>query len=184
MNIELNENFKGKCLVSMPAVGDDIFHQCVIYITEHSTISGAIGVIINKSLEEEQKKLTDFEFQHYPKQWRNIPTNLGGPVKLGSGFLLHLSSDNSKLTLTGSQQKIRQLAREEQVTPLMLTAGFCLWETLQLEREVRFNNWLVLDDSARHLLSVTDPKQRYAEALRLAGITNLATFDFSGAGNA
>mgnify|MGYP003555005870 CR=1 FL=1 len=47
MNIELNENFKGKCLVSMPSIGDDIFHQSVIYITEHSTISGAIGVNFN-----------------------------------------------------------------------------------------------------------------------------------------
>ncbi len=184
MNIELNENFKGKCLVSMPNIGGDIFHQSVIYITEHSTISGAIGVIINKTLGDEQKKLANFEFQHYPKEWRNVPMNLGGPVKLDSGFLLHVSDDSSKLVLTGSQKKIRQLAQEDGTTPLMLTAGFCLWETLQLENEVRFNNWLVLDDSARHLLSITDPKNRYAEALRLAGVTNLATFDFRGAGNA
>lgn len=184
MNIELNDNFRGRCLVAMPSTKDDIFHQSVIYITEHNTIGGAIGVIINKNLTDTHKELTPLGLHDYPSQWQNVPLYLGGPVELTSGFVLHEVAESNNLMLTGNRKKIQQLADDEQVKPLILTAGYCIWETLQLEREVRFNNWLVLDDVANYLLNKVEPSKRYDVALKLAGIDNLATFDFRGAGNA
>ena len=67
MNIELNNNLKGKCLIATPSIRDDVFGQSVIYITEHSTVSGAVGVIINKHLPDDKRKLSNLDFNQYKK---------------------------------------------------------------------------------------------------------------------
>ncbi len=184
MNIELNDNFRGRCLVAMPSMRDDIFKQSVIYLTEHSTIGGAVGVMINKSLSGSHQDLTPLGLKDYPEQWHDVPLYLGGPVELTSGFVLHEVADSDNLVLTGSQKKIQQLVADKQTKPVILTAGYCIWETLQLEREVRFNNWLVLDNVAEYLLQKIEPAKRYEVALKLAGVDSLATFDFGSSGNA
>jgi putative transcriptional regulator len=184
MKLELNDNFKGKCLVAAPSMRDDMFTQSVVYITEHSSINGAVGVIINKNITDQSASSADFGVIAKDVEWGNIPLFIGGPVELTSGFILHQLPDDSGLFLTGSLNKIVQLAHDKRVKPLMLTAGYCMWETLQLEREVRLSNWLVVNATTEHLLMDTAPQDRYAEALRLAGVNNLANFDFSGGGNA
>ena len=185
ISMENMNNFKGKCLIAMPTMEDDVFAQSVIYITEHNAISGAVGVIINKNLPDKKKHLSsNFDFSGYTNQWGSIPFCFGGPVELSCGFVLHQSINSHGLALTGDRHKIHQLALDDQVKPWLLTAGYCMWESFQLEREVRFNSWLVIDDCAKQLLHEFTPQNRYNEALKLAGIANLATFDFNGAGNA
>ena len=185
MRLEDMDNFKGKCLIAMPTLEDDVFAASVIYITEHNAASGAVGVIINKNLADKKKKLsTNFDFSKYDNQWGNIPFYFGGPVELNSGFILHQTLNQSGLSLTGERERIHQLATEDTLKPWLLTAGYCVWESFQLEREVRFNSWLVIDGSAEHLLTDVLPEARYNAALKIAGIANLARFDFNGAGNA
>ncbi len=186
MEIELLDNFKGKCLIAMPTLQDDIFSQSVIYITEHNSASGAIGVIINKNLPEKKRQLTaNFDFAKYNNQWSNIPFYFGGPVELSSGFILHQAvDDSSALALTGDRNKIHQLATVGEVKPWLLTAGYCLWDGFQLEHEIRNNNWLVLENSVFQLLGHYSPQERYNEALKMVGISTLAMLDFNGAGNA
>lgn len=182
ITLELSEIFKGKCLVSMPNTKSDAFNQSVIYITEHSTVTGAVGVIINKNIPEPQNRLANFDFRQGNK-WNNVPLYFGGPIEASTGFVLHHTLGGG-LSLTGNKQKIQQLVDDELVTPLMLTAGYCIWDSFQLEKEVRFNNWLVLDGACEYLLNSVDPTERYREALLLAGIDNLALLDFTGSGNA
>ena len=45
-------NFTGKILLSLPNMQDSRFHKSVIYVCAHSK-EGAMGFIINKSLEME-----------------------------------------------------------------------------------------------------------------------------------
>ncbi|RTL10937.1 MAG: hypothetical protein EKK54_09365 [Neisseriaceae bacterium] len=185
MNIELNNNLKGKCLIATPSIRDDVFGQSVIYITEHSTVSGAVGVIINKNLPDEKRKLSNLDFNQYKNQWGKIPLYFGGPVELETGFVLHESTDDEfGWVLTGSRQKIQQMAQEDTIKPVMLTAGYCMWDSFQLEREVRLNNWLVIDSPASRILATVTPQKRYQLALSLAGIDNVAYYDFNGGGNA
>ncbi len=183
MQIELSDNYKWKCLVAMPSMQDQVFGGSVIYITEHSNISGAVGVIINRNIPE-TKHLDEFGFTKFKNQWGHIPLHFGGPVEHNTGFVLHQTPDLRGLTLTGSRQKIEEMAQEDKVQPYMLAAGYCSWGSFQLEREVRANSWLVLDGIAEHLLADIEPQARYQEALRLSGISNLAFFDFNGSGNA
>lgn len=184
MQLELSDNFKGKCLIAMPSIKNDMFRDSVIYITEHSTVGGAVGVIVNKNLSDgKSNPLTDFSFDNYGKKWRNIPLYLGGPVELSSGFVLYSDVKNNDLLLTGNRQQIHQIVTEVNIEPIMLTAGYCMWETLQLEREVKFNNWLVVDNIVAHLVNKIEPAERYHEALKIAGVNNIAHFDCGG-GNA
>jgi len=185
MEIELTNNFKGKCLIAMPGMKDDMFARTVVYITEHSSISGAIGVIINRSLPENKQSVsTNFDFSKYDGAWSSIPFYFGGPVELGSGFVLHDALDSNDLVLTGDRRKIHQMASAGVIKPWILTAGYCLWESLQLEHEVKMNSWLVVDNSPQHFLQRVSSQDRYGEALKLAGVSSIARFDFSGAGNA
>ncbi len=184
MQIVLSNNFKGKCLIAMPNIQDEVFAASVVYITEHNSINGAVGVIINKNLSLKKNHCANLDFAQYNRHWRNIPLYFGGPVELGSGFVLHPNPLDGKWSLTGNKAKIQELAEVDKERPLMLTTGYCMWETLQLEREVRFNNWLVIDNAAEFLLADTSPEERYQVALRLAGIQSIANFDFNGVGNA
>ena len=72
------------------------------------------------------------------------------------------------------------------IEPMLVASGYCMWDTLQLEREVKYNHWLMLeaDDMIIHLMQKFKPELRYAAALNLLGVTSLANFDFASAGNA
>lgn len=191
MQLELNESFKGKILVAMPNIHSDIFRDSLVYITEHNTVSGAIGVIINKDLHGFENEVTgssratkiSTEFHDKHQQW-NLPFYMGGPVDYGSGFILHTAKGNSKPKLTASAKVV--LGTEDEIEPMLLTSGYCLWDTLQLEREVKHNQWLILDSAEIlfELMKEFTPESRYEEALRILGVTTLANFDFSRAGNA
>lgn len=188
MQLELNENFKGKCLVAMPGSGDAIFNQSVIYISEHSTIVGAVGIIINKSVADIKNTLI-LEPDHFAKvqekgNLHSLPLHLGGPVELDSGFILYSDVKDGEFTLTSNKRSINQLIENKEINPLMVSAGYCMWETLQLEREVKFNNWLVIENITERLINTVNPHERYEEALRVAGVHDLAKFDFGGGGNA
>ena len=92
-------------------------------------------------------------------QWGKIPLYFGGPVELETGFVLHESTDDEfGWVLTGSRHKIQQMAQEDVVKPVMLTAGYCMWDSFQLEREVRLNNWLVIDSPASRILATVTRK--------------------------
>jgi putative transcriptional regulator len=175
--------FRNKFLVAMPSLQDNVFTQSVVYVAEHNTIGGAIGVIINKNLPTAaQQLISGLNFAEYNEQWARIPFYFGGPVELKNGFILHVSTEHqSEFTLTGDRQKIHLLA-ENNVQPLLFTAGYCFWDSLQLEYEVRMNHWLVIDSELSHTLLHVAPQERYSAAMKLAGISNLAFFDFASSG--
>ncbi len=189
VQLELNDNLKGKCLIAMPGMRDEMFNHSVIYITEHSSISGAVGVIINKNLSASNRQLNNLEIGNMAvplkEEWHNIPLYLGGPVEVLNGFVLQAQQGSSEWILSSGLPKAPPSGDENQEgRPLMLTIGYCMWESFQLEREVRFNNWLVVDNAVDYLLTAVPPTQRYKEALKLAGITNIALLDFNGIGYA
>lgn len=182
MQLELNGNLKGKCLVAMPNMQDDMFRESVIYITEHSTIAGAVGVMINKNLTEKHADF-DVNIETVNQELQHLPRYLGGPVEVSSGFVLY-GDESNNLMLRDSRKTLKYADEINSLEPILLTAGYCMWETLQLEREVKFNNWLVVDNVTIHLMEKIAPEFRYQEALRIAGVHSLASLDFNGGGNA
>ncbi len=194
MQFDINENFKGKLLIAMPSMQDEIFKESVIYITEHSTIAGAVGVMVNQALYSaellinepvfsELDNLLHGDFKERHARWKGLKFYLGGPVNGDDGFILYSYHGEDKLILNASHKMEPEL--DDAIKPLLVAKGYCSWGTLQLEREVRNNQWLVLEShSLDYLLENFQPTLRYEGALRLLGVTSLANFDFSGAGNA
>ena len=192
MQLDLNDNFKNKILVAMPNTQHDIFKDSLIYITEHRTIAGTVGVMINKGLfdyahdtiGDDTKELLSSDFAMKHDRWKEVPFYLGGPVDLGSGFLLYTKKGQSQLLLSESSKISLDL--DGVIEPMLVASGYCMWDTLQLEREVKYNHWLMLeaDDMIIHLMQKFKPELRYAAALNLLGVTCLANFDFASAGNA
>ena len=45
----INENYKGKLLISSPEISDGVFDKSIILICEHNA-NGAMGFILNKPL--------------------------------------------------------------------------------------------------------------------------------------
>ena len=192
MQLDLNDNFKNKILVAMPNTQHDIFKDSLIYITEHSTIAGTVGVMINKGLfdyahdtiGDDTKELLSSDFAMKHDRWKEVPFYLGGPVDLGSGFLLYTKKGQSQLLLSESSKISLDL--DGVIEPILVASGYCMWDTLQLEREVKYNQWLMLEADVMiiHLMQKFKPELRYAAALNLLGVTSLANFDFASAGNA
>jgi len=86
---EMQNNFCGKLLIAMPAMGDPRFAHSVIYMCAHSE-EGAMGLIVNKPQPEirfskllEQLNITQTEGV------RDIRVHYGGPVDNARGFVLH-----------------------------------------------------------------------------------------------
>ena len=84
--MSLNNHF----LIATPSVmQDSIFHDSVIYITQHSATQGAIGVIINKPITNNLSDLfASIKLKENHFKLDNNFLLLGGPVKTNIGFCL------------------------------------------------------------------------------------------------
>ena len=89
-------SLKGQFLVAMPGMGDERFHETVIYIVGHGD-EGAMGLIVNQSVEDmrfvdilEELGLGEKdEIIRLPSTVRDREVLRGGPVQRGRGFVLH-----------------------------------------------------------------------------------------------
>ena len=90
MKAEADINLRGRFLLAMPAMGDERFERCVIYILGHDA-EGAMGFIVNRptdglTLGEIASNLPESVSQ---TGLRNLPVFVGGPVQPESGFVLY-----------------------------------------------------------------------------------------------
>ena len=83
-------NLSNHFLVSMPQISDPIFGETIIYICSHDK-SGAMGLIINKKINELDLKQETNEILKQTKLYNIKPTPnvyFGGPVDLNMGIIL------------------------------------------------------------------------------------------------
>ena len=93
-------------LVSMPQISDPIFRETIIYICSHDS-SGAMGLIINKSIAELDLNQETNEILQQTKLYNMKPTPnvyFGGPVDLNMGIILHPLDYSTKKTIKISNQ--------------------------------------------------------------------------------
>ena len=191
------ESLKGQFLVAMPEMGDERFHDTVIYLVGHGD-EGAMGLVVNQSLEDmhfadilEELQLGDKdELIHLPENVKNRQVLRGGPVQRSRGFVLH-SSDyfkagnsyvvSEEICLTATLDILKAIAFEGGPTEALFALGYCGWSPGQLEAEIRRNGWLTVPFS-RDLLFGLPIENRYDAALGRLGITR-ATLSAT-AGNA
>ncbi len=144
-------SMKGHILISMPHLTDLYFGRALVFICEHDE-NGAMGLIINKSFEDESVK------QIFPTLIVNddaiseiiSPMHFGGPVELERGFLLH-SSDfltddtiqiNDDFSLTSNSTIIDAIKTGDGPQHFKMMLGYAGWGIGQLEREIENGDWL------------------------------------------
>jgi putative transcriptional regulator len=162
--MELTNQF----LIAMPILKDAVFAKCLIYITAHNTLSGAIGVIINKPVHVFEDKSAINSCQNINHEF----IYLGGPVETDSNFILRQSqSANNQLELI-SEDNFQGFNKSD----ICITVGYSSWQFAQLESEIAQNYWLTLSASHNNsdMIFAAEPKDRYELAMKLLGIDNLS----------
>ena len=168
----------GKFLVAMPALGDDdLFSRSVVYVCSH-TNRGAMGLIINKPLE--QYTFSDLTFQLPLKNYEKlneVGLYTGGPVERVRGMVLH-TTDYIKdgtveiadgIAVSSTNEIIADIAFDKGPDDKLVALGYSFWQPNQLENEIYNNDWLVID-ADKELLFRTKDALKWQRAMDESGI--------------
>ncbi len=179
-------SLRGQFLVAMPGMGDERFHETVIYVVGHGD-EGAMGLVVNQPVEDmrfvdilEELGLGEKnEIIRLPSTVRDREVLRGGPVQRGRGFVLH-SPDyfregnsyvvNDEICLTATLDILKAMAFKNSPANAVFALGYCGWAAGQLENEIALNGWLTVPFS-RDLLFGSPLNERYDIALSQLGIT-------------
>src|SRR5208283_1459803 len=94
----------GQLLVAMPQMQDPRFARSVVYLCAHSEEAGAMGLVVNKTIDAltidelyAHLKIEPVRQVSIPN--RPQPVHFGGPVDTGRGFVLHSADYHEEGTL-------------------------------------------------------------------------------------
>jgi putative transcriptional regulator len=181
------ESLRGQFLVAMPGMGDERFHETVVYIVGHGD-EGAMGLVVNQPVEDmrfadilDELGIAgkDDENIRMPSSVRDREVLRGGPVQRGRGFVLHspdyFREENTyevsdDICLTATLDILKSMAFKKEPADAVFALGYCGWAPGQLENEIALNGWLTVPFS-RRLLFGTALNERYDVALAQLGIT-------------
>ena len=180
------DTLRGQFLVAMPTMGDERFHEAVIYVVGHGE-EGAMGLVVNQPVED--MRFADIleelgisgkdELIRLPSSIRDREVLRGGPVQRGRGFVLHspdyFREENTyevsdDICLTATLDILKSMAFQSEPADAVFALGYCGWGAGQLENELALNGWLTVPFS-RNLLFRTALSERYDIALAQLGIT-------------
>jgi putative transcriptional regulator len=177
---DLDESFDltGKLLIASPGMTDPRFANAVIFMCAHSE-DGAMGLIVNMPAPEIRIEsiLAQLDIPIGTPQ-DDILIHFGGPVETGRGFVLHTADyvggeGTMKVTrdfsMTASVEILERLATGDGPASALLMLGYSGWGPGQLESEIVQNGWLVTD-ALPGIVFLGDPSEKWANALRAAGI--------------
>lgn len=162
-------------LIAMPHLDDPNFAQTLVYVVEHSTTGGTMGLVVNRpngiTLADILEQLNPD--QEPPALCHALPIYAGGPVQTERGFVLHPSSSEysatmplGTLSLTSSQDILQAIAEGRGPKDYLIALGYAGWDPGQLERELVENAWLTcsLEDETLADILFHQPDERRLEA--------------------
>ena len=151
------DSLTGQLLVAMPQMQDPRFARSVVYMCAHSEEGGAMGLVINKTIDA----LTIDELYAHLKidavrPNRPLPVHFGGPVDPGRGFVLHSPDyrDEGTLSLgddfamTATLDILRAIGKGQGPRQSLLALGYAGWGPGQLDAEIQANGWLSVEADA------------------------------------
>ena len=160
-------------MIALPALSDsESFARSVVYVCSHSQ-NGAMGLIINKRLNE--FTFSDLMFQLPIKNYERLNEVMlynGGPLEKVRGMVLH-SDDYVKegtivvgngVAVSSTAEIISDIAFNRGPQNKLVALGYSFWQPRQLEAEIYENYWLVTD-SDREILFNTADEEKWQRAL-------------------
>jgi putative transcriptional regulator len=173
----------GQLLVAMPQMQDPRFARSVVYMCAHSGEAGAMGLVINKTLDALtlDELYTHLKIEPAGQQTatnRPRPVHFGGPVDPGRGFVLHSADYREEATLdisdefamTATIEILRAIGKGEGPRRSLLALGYAGWAPGQLDAEIQANGWLSVEADAELVFGDED-SSKWEHALAKLGVS-------------
>ncbi len=175
------ESLQGSFLISTSKMPDPRFQEKLIYMCGHND-DGALGLVVNNPLQDvtldEILRSADIPVPEFLFP----PVYIGGPVEMGSGFILY-SADyqaesqlevSSTICLSSDPQILRDIAENKGPNHYMFLLGYAGWGPGQLENELTDNGWLTLPAEDKVIFNTPD-SEKWKTAAQKYGI-DISTF--------
>jgi putative transcriptional regulator len=161
----------------MPQMGDPFFDHSVVYLCEHSTENGAMGLIINKVIDSLTMGELYAQLEIALAASQPQPVHFGGPVAPGQGFVLHSTDYREAETLivcedfalTATRDILRATAEGRGPRQYLVALGYAGWGPGQLDAEIGANGWLLVAADPS-LTFGTDIDSKWQRALAKLGV--------------
>ena len=175
------ESLQGSFLISTSKMPDPRFREKLIYMCGH-TEEGAIGLVVNNPLPDvkfgEILKSADIPLPDFELP----PVYLGGPVEMGSGFILYTCDYQTvsqmqvseTVYLSSDPTVLQDIAAGRGPGRYLFLLGYAGWGPGQLENELTDNGWLTLPAEDDVIFNTPDP-MKWKVAAQKYGI-DIATF--------
>jgi len=163
-------------LIASPQMRSPFFERTVLLLWHHDE-EGAIGVIVNRTLEQRLPEVLELGDDVDLSPYDHTPVAWGGPVETSVGTVVTadasvVGDDGWRLPrglgVTRSQEGLVQVVKAG--APMMLCLGYAGWGAGQLDREVEEGSWLFTEPDP-DLLFGTASEDRYERALATLGLT-------------
>ena len=148
----INENYKGKLLISSPEIAGDLFDKSIILICEHDA-NGTMGFIINKPLIDINVGTI---WANLGYEEKNLPS-ANGDVFMGGPLA------------SGTKEITDDIQKGQGPRKLLFLLGYSGWAPGQLEDEIMRDSWFV-SEKIENLIFGVDYQSKWSEALFLIGI--------------
>jgi putative transcriptional regulator len=173
-------SFTGQLLIAMPQMSDPFFSRSVVYLCAHSEKVGAIGLIINRTIDSLtiDELYAQFKIESVMHSNQPQPVHFGGPVAPGRAFVLHSADYREDETLligdefamTTTLDILRATSKGGGPHQFLLAVGYAGWEPGQLESEIQANGWLLVDADTGLVFSA-DNDSKWPRALGKLGVS-------------
>jgi len=164
-------------LVATPGIEDQFFAESVIYLYQHNA-EGASGVAVNKPLKVKLGAvLRQLNVLSQQEELNNHLVFAGGPISPEQGLIIYekvLTEKPSGLLISSSKDELIAISQGKGPESFLLTLGHSVWESGQLEEEIRQNTWLIAPFH-RELLFSYNVGMKWKAALASIGV-NLSYF--------
>ena len=175
----INENYKGKLLISSPEISDGVFYKSVILICEHDA-NGTMGFILNKPLINVSLETmwTNIGYEKKNPYFNNGDVCIGGPLASNAIFVIHspeyfIDKKTIKvceeISVTGTKEIIDDIQKGQGPRKAIFLLGYSGWTPGQLEDEIMRDSWFVSEKFQSLIFSV-DYQTKWTDALFLTGI--------------
>jgi len=169
----------GQLLVAMPQMHDPFFEHSVVYLCAHSQEDGAMGLVINKTIDELtiDDLYEQLSIEPAARGQRPRLVHFGGPVATGHGFVLHSTDYREEGTMglgrefamTATIDILRATGRGAGPRQSLVALGYAGWGPGQLDAEIQANGWLMVAADTGLVFDVEDGS-KWQRALAKLGV--------------
>jgi len=168
----------GQLLVAMPQMLDPFFERSVVYLCAHSQEDGAMGLVVNKTIDTLTIDELYAQLEIEPVTRRPQPVHFGGPVATGHGFVLHSTDYREEGTLglgtefamTATIDILRATGKGVGPRQSLVALGYAGWGPGQLDAEIQANGWLMVAADTG-LVFDTEDDSKWQRALAKLGVS-------------